>query len=58
MPMSGRCAFSRVARSPGKTTMLFGRSALIMLAYIAAFADSVEAFGRGPASSFWAPCIW
>jgi len=46
--MSGWCTLSRVARNPGKTTMLLGGSALITLAYIAAFAASVEALGGGP----------
>ncbi len=34
-----------VARDPGKIIMLFGGSVLITLAYIGAFAASVEAFG-------------
>jgi undecaprenyl-diphosphatase len=45
---SAGTSLRRVARSPGKMTMLFGGSALITLAYIGAFAASVEAFGGGP----------
>ena len=45
---SAAASLSRVARKPGKMTMLFGGSALITLAYIGAFAASVEAFGGGP----------
>jgi len=45
---SAAASLSRVARNPGKMTMLFGGSALITLAYIGAFAASVEAFGGGP----------
>jgi undecaprenyl-diphosphatase len=41
-------SLARVAQNPGKMTMLFGGSALITLAYIGAFAASVEAFGAGP----------
>ena len=45
---SAAASLSRVARNPGKMAMLFGGSALITLAYIGAFAASVEAFGGGP----------
>ena len=45
---SAAASLSRVARNPGKMTMLFGGSALITLAYIGALAASVEAFGGGP----------
>jgi undecaprenyl-diphosphatase len=45
---SAAASLSQVARNPGKMTMLFGGSALITLAYIGAFAASVEAFGGGP----------
>jgi glycosyltransferase 2 family protein len=45
---SAAASLSRVARNPGKVTMLFGGSALVTLAYIGAFAASVEAFGGGP----------
>ena len=45
---SAAASLSRVARNPGKMTMLVGGSALITLAYIGAFAASVEAFGGGP----------
>ena len=45
---SAAASLSRVARNPVKMTMLFGGSALITLAYIGAFAASVEAFGGGP----------
>jgi uncharacterized membrane protein YbhN (UPF0104 family) len=45
---SAAASLGRVARSPGKMTMLFGGSALITLAYIGAFAASVQAFGGGP----------
>jgi undecaprenyl-diphosphatase len=37
-----------VAQKPIKMIMLFGGSAVITLAYIAALAASVEAFGGGP----------
>ena len=37
-----------VAQRPGKMAMLFGGSVLVTLAYIGAFAASVEAFGGGP----------
>ena len=43
-----RSAAASLSRNPGKMTMLFGGSALITLAYIGAFAASVEAFGGGP----------
>ncbi len=45
---SAAASLKRVAQSPGKVTMLFGGSALITLAYIGAFAASIEAFGGGP----------
>jgi uncharacterized membrane protein YbhN (UPF0104 family) len=45
---SAAASLKRVARSPGKMTMLFGGSALITLAYIGALAASIEAFGGGP----------
>jgi uncharacterized membrane protein YbhN (UPF0104 family) len=45
---SAAASLSRVARNPGKMTMLFGGSALITLAYIGALAASVQAFGGGP----------
>jgi undecaprenyl-diphosphatase len=45
---SAGASLSRVARNPGKMTMLFGGSALVTLAYLGAFAASVEAFGGGP----------
>jgi glycosyltransferase 2 family protein len=45
---SAAASLSRVAQNPGKMTMLVGGSALITLAYIGAFAASVEAFGGGP----------
>jgi uncharacterized membrane protein YbhN (UPF0104 family) len=45
---SAAASLSRVARNPGKMTMLFGGSALITLAYIGALAASIEAFGGGP----------
>ena len=45
---SAAASLRRVARSPGKMTMLFGGSALITLAYIGALAASIEAFGGGP----------
>ena len=45
---SAAVSLSRVARNPGKMTMLFGGSALVTLAYLGAFAASVEAFGGGP----------
>ena len=38
----------RVGQKPGKMVMLFGRSVLITLAYVAALAASVQAFGGGP----------
>ena len=38
----------QAAASPVKLGLLFGGSALITLAYIAALAASVQAFGRGP----------
>ena len=38
----------RAAASPVKLGLLFGGSALVTLAYIAALAASVQAFGRGP----------
>jgi uncharacterized protein (TIRG00374 family) len=38
----------RVARNPGKLTLLFGGSAATTLAYVAAVAASVAAFGGGP----------
>ena len=44
---SAAASLSRVARNPGKMTMLFGGSALVTLAYLGAFAASVEAFGGG-----------
>ena len=45
---SAAASLSRVARNPGKMTMLVGGSTLITLAYIAGLAASVEAFGGGP----------
>ena len=45
---SAAASLKRVAQRPGKMTMLFGGSALITLAYIGAFAASIEAFGGGP----------
>jgi len=45
---SAAISLKRVAQSPGKMVMLFGGSALITLAYIGAFAASIEAFGGGP----------
>jgi len=45
---SAATSLRRVAQSPGKMIMLFGGSALITLAYIGAFAASIEAFGGGP----------
>ncbi|MGE5292125.1 MAG: lysylphosphatidylglycerol synthase domain-containing protein [Micromonosporaceae bacterium] len=45
---SAAASLSRAARNPAKMTMLFGGSALVTLAYIGAFAASVEAFGGGP----------
>jgi glycosyltransferase 2 family protein len=45
---SAAASLKRVARNPGKMTMLFGGSALVTLAYVGAFAASVEAFGGGP----------
>jgi undecaprenyl-diphosphatase len=45
---SAAISLKRVAQRPGKMTMLFGGSAVITLAYIGAFAASVEAFGGGP----------
>ena len=45
---SAAASLKRVAQNPGKMTMLLGGSALITLAYIGAFAASVEAFGGGP----------
>ena len=45
---SAAASLRRVAQSPGKMVMLFGGSALITLAYIGAFAASIEAFGGGP----------
>jgi glycosyltransferase 2 family protein len=45
---SAAASLNQVGRSPGKMIMLFGGSALITLAYIGAFAASVEAFGGGP----------
>ncbi len=45
---SAGSSLKRVARDPGKMAMLLGGSALITLAYIGAFAASVEAFGGGP----------
>jgi uncharacterized membrane protein YbhN (UPF0104 family) len=45
---SAAASLSRVAQNPGKMTMLVGGSALITLAYMGAFAASVEAFGGGP----------
>ena len=37
----------QVARSPPKLTLLFGGSTAVTLAYIAAFAAAVQAFGDG-----------
>ena len=45
---SAAVSLKRVARNPGKLTMLAGGSVLITLAYIGAFAASVEALGGGP----------
>jgi undecaprenyl-diphosphatase len=45
---SAAASLSRVARNPGKMTMLVGGSALITMAYIGGLAASVEAFGGGP----------
>ena len=45
---SAAASLRRVAQNPGKMLMLFGGSALITLAYIGAFAASVQAFGGGP----------
>jgi len=45
---SAAVSLSQVARRPGQMAMLFGGSALVTLAYIGAFAASVEAFGGGP----------
>jgi len=45
---SAAASLKRVAQRPGKMVMLFGGSALITLAYIGAFAASIEAFGGGP----------
>jgi uncharacterized membrane protein YbhN (UPF0104 family) len=45
---SAGASLRRAAQNPGKMTMLFGGSALITLAYIGAFAASVEALGGGP----------
>ena len=45
---SAAVSLKRVARNPGKMIMLLGGSVLITLAYIGAFAASVEAFGGGP----------
>src|SRR5215472_15533095 len=45
---SAATSLRRVAQSPAKMVMLFGGSALITLAYIGAFAASIEAFGGGP----------
>jgi glycosyltransferase 2 family protein len=45
---SAAASLKRVARNPGKMTMLVGGSVLITLAYIGSFAAAVEAFGRGP----------
>jgi uncharacterized membrane protein YbhN (UPF0104 family) len=45
---SAAVSLRRVARSPGKMTMLFGGSALITLAYLGGLVASVEAFGGGP----------
>jgi undecaprenyl-diphosphatase len=45
---SAAASLKREAQRPGKMVMLFGGSALITLAYIAAFAASIEAFGGGP----------
>jgi glycosyltransferase 2 family protein len=45
---SAAVSLGQVARNPGKMAMLFGGSALVTLAYIGAFAASVEAFGGGP----------
>jgi undecaprenyl-diphosphatase len=45
---SAAASLSRVARNPGKMTMLVGGSVLITLAYIGGLAASVEAFGGGP----------
>lgn len=38
---------ARVAKSPGKLTMLFGGSAGVTLAYVGALAASINAFGGG-----------
>ena len=45
---SAAASLKRVARNPGKMTMLVGGSVLITLAYIGSFAAAVEAFGGGP----------
>ncbi len=45
---SAGSSLKRVAQNPGKMAMLFGGSALITLAYIGAFAASIEALGGGP----------
>jgi uncharacterized protein (TIRG00374 family) len=45
---SAATSLQRVVQNPGKMTMLFGGSVLITLAYIGAFAASIEAFGGGP----------
>jgi glycosyltransferase 2 family protein len=45
---SAAASLGQVAQRPGKMAMLFGGSALVTLAYIGAFAASVEAFGGGP----------
>jgi uncharacterized membrane protein YbhN (UPF0104 family) len=45
---SAAVSLGRVAQNPGKMAMLSSGSALVTLAYIGAFAASVEAFGGGP----------
>jgi undecaprenyl-diphosphatase len=45
---SAAASLAQVARAPSKMIMLFGGSTLITLAYIAALAASVQAFGGGP----------
>jgi glycosyltransferase 2 family protein len=45
---SAAASLGQVAKRPGRMAMLFGGSALVTLAYIGAFAASVEAFGGGP----------
>jgi len=45
---SAAASLGQVAQRPGKMAMLFGGSAGVTLAYIGAFAVSVEAFGGGP----------